>query len=289
MNVIDNINASASFAAIIFIAFYCSMLVAARILQNLKTIKSTTTQDDGRYGALDGLRGVLAYGVMTHHTITAYNYFETGYWQWSENATLNNLGQSTVAIFFMITGFLFTEKLINHKIDWKTLYISRLARLTPLHSVVIIALFLLALSITNFEIRVEPHILFKQFLQWLTFACFGRPDINGIQNSWTMIAGVNWSLRYEWGYYVVGLPLLGFLTKKVSRRIIITGLFLSIAGFIISSIIIGPISGAPLYVTHFVCGILSAYIFQNTYGKKNHIIIPLQSHCSGESANHGNI
>lgn len=268
MNVIDHINSSASLAAIIFIAFYCSMLAAAKTLQNLNIIKTSITRDDDRYGALDGLRGVLAYGVMTHHTITAYNYFETGHWQWSENATLNNLGQSTVAIFFMITAFLFTEKIINHKIDWKKLYISRIARLAPLHTVVVIILFILALSTTNFELRVTPHALLKQFLQWLTFACFGRPDINGIEDTWTMIAGVNWSLRYEWGYYIIGLPLLAFAAKKVGSSVITAGLALLIIGFTTLTIKSGPISGTPLYVIHFACGILAAFIFQSSPGKK---------------------
>lgn len=268
MNVISNINSSALLAAIIFILFYGSMLLFSKLLQKIEIIKNSTTVDNGRYGALDGLRGVLAYGVMVHHSITAYNYFETGIWQWSENPTLNNLGQSTVAIFFMITGFLFTEKIASGTTNWRALYISRAARLIPLHSIVIIVLFLIIILLTNFKLKVTPISLTKELLQWLTFVIFGRPDINGFDKSWIIIAGVNWSLKYEWGFYIIGLPILNLLFKFLSRNKVLFGLLLLIAIYSIVATVKGDETGPALYLIHFVCGIASALIFKSSRGRK---------------------
>jgi hypothetical protein len=129
MQIISNIRASAILASIMFLLFYITMLFLAKLLHNNSTIMMATTRANGRYGALDGLRGVLAYGVMAHHSVTAFVYFNTGDWSWSHNPALNHLGQSTVAMFFMITGFLFTEKCSAQTVNWRSLYISRGARL----------------------------------------------------------------------------------------------------------------------------------------------------------------
>jgi peptidoglycan/LPS O-acetylase OafA/YrhL len=47
---------------------------------------------------------------------------------------------------------------------------------------------------------------------WLDFTAFGMPDLNGINNTFTIVAGVIWSLPYEWFFYF-SLPLLAFVFK----------------------------------------------------------------------------
>ena len=35
----------------------------------------------------------------------------------------------------------------------------------------------------------------EELLMWLTFVCFGHPDVTGYPMTWTLIAGVNCSLN----------------------------------------------------------------------------------------------
>lgn len=181
---------------------------------------------------------------------------------------LNNLGQSTVAIFFMITGFLFTEKIASKTTNWHALYISRIARLAPLHSTIIITLFLIIMLLSNLKLQVTPLDLTKEFLKWLTFAIFGRPDINGFDKSWIIIAGVNWSLKYEWGFYIIGLPILHLVFKFFSKTQVLTCLLLLIGGYSFAATLKGGEIGPTLYIIHFVCGIASALILKLNCGNR---------------------
>ena len=167
MPLITHIHNSATLAAIMFITFYAVMLFFSRLLQFNRSVLTNTTRPGGRYGALDGLRGVLAYGVMSHHAVTSYIYFTTGVWEWSNNATLNQLGQSTVALFFMITGFLFTEKCTAPSVNWRNLYVSRFSRLVPLYAVVILVLFTVVMALSDFELNVPRLEFVKELAQWL--------------------------------------------------------------------------------------------------------------------------
>jgi peptidoglycan/LPS O-acetylase OafA/YrhL len=60
-----------------------------------------------RYASLDGLRGYCAFFVFLHHASIWYSYLHTNSWAAPPSHFYNHLGQSGVAIFFMITGFLF--------------------------------------------------------------------------------------------------------------------------------------------------------------------------------------
>lgn len=67
----------------------------------------------GRYASIDGLRGYLAFFVFLHHSCIWYFFLRTGQWQAPPSNLYNHFGQSSVALFFMITGFLFFSKLID--------------------------------------------------------------------------------------------------------------------------------------------------------------------------------
>lgn len=242
-------------------SIYAFMLLVARCLIELKPISATLTQSSNRYGALDGLRGILACGVLIHHSYAAYVYFTTGVWDWSNSAILNHLGQTTVALFFMITGFLFTIKASEPRIDWASLYIARLARLAPLYWLVVAAVFGLALLASGWQIKEPLWMLIKELLQWMAFVCFGRPDINGLPMTWTILAGVNWSLKYEVLFYVLAIPAIHVSSRYTSISVsffIMLGLLAAVLGYRYMR----P-SGdeSTLYVAHFLGGMLVARAF----------------------------
>jgi peptidoglycan/LPS O-acetylase OafA/YrhL len=110
----------------------------------------------------------------------------------------------------MITGFLFFSKLIDGRtgnIDWGRLYVSRLLRLVPLYFFAMFMLFLMVVVATH-GILNEPILqIVKGAIRWLGFTVLGNPVLNGFPHTSTIVAGVTWSLPYEWFFYF-SLPLL---------------------------------------------------------------------------------
>jgi peptidoglycan/LPS O-acetylase OafA/YrhL len=210
---------------------------------------------------LDGFRGVLAGGVFIHHSFAAYGYFMFGEWKWSQSILLNHLGQTTVALFFMITGFLFALKSTSLNIDWKAFYISRLARLFALYALIVCLLFVIVFFISDGVLNQSGLTILSEFIQWLSFVCFGRPDINGLPMTWTLIAGVNWSLKYEVIFYVFGVPLLYFLTRFFSLRTMLLFATTGLLGcFLLRLFHAG--GREAVCVSQFLSGIVIAYAYK---------------------------
>ncbi|UYM62238.1 acyltransferase [Pseudomonas aeruginosa] len=64
-----------------------------------------------RFVTIDGLRGYLAFFVFLHHSSIWYYYLKDGLWQLPPSRLYAHFGQTSVALFFMVTGFLFAHKL----------------------------------------------------------------------------------------------------------------------------------------------------------------------------------
>jgi len=164
----------------------------------------------GRYGAIDGLRGYLAFFVFLHHACIWYFYVRYGAWNVPPSPLYTNFGHASVAMFFMITGFLFYAKLLAARgrgVDWGKLYISRILRLTPLYLFAMVLLFITVACLSGFRMQETLPTLLKHAAQWLMFTALEAPDLNGIKNTTHIMAGVTWSLPYEWLFYLL-LPLL---------------------------------------------------------------------------------
>ena len=83
----------------------------------------------GREDTLDGLRGLLAIGVFLCHAFAWYGVIHHEGWHDARIPLFLHLGQSTVAMFFMLTAYLFFGRLLNARerpVDWLHLYVSRL-------------------------------------------------------------------------------------------------------------------------------------------------------------------
>ena len=242
-------------------AIWLFMTATAFLITKIPFVAKIVTPAQGRYGCLDGFRGVLAIGVFILHSFTAYVYFTTGRWEWSTSHLFNQLGQTPVALFFMITGFLFTQKASAPKLNWKQLYISRFARLFPLYAIIVIIVLAIVLALSKGVLRESPAILAQETMRWLAFVCFGRPNINAYPMTWTIIAGVNWSLDYEIRFYVFGIPLLYFLSRFLTPPQMLKLSAVLLAGFFAAVLVKGRMYGFPFHMMHFLCGIFSAYIY----------------------------
>lgn len=166
-----------------------------------------------RYGTIDGVRGFLALAVFLTHALSSFHWYSTGQWEWPPSMFYTLCGRIPVALFFMITGFLFWRKAIAGRLDWRMLYFSRLRRLAPLYLFCVPFVFVLIGIKTGWTLQVEMKTLFVSMVRWLGLGVLGRPDVNGLTGTF-IIATAFWTLQYEWLFYLA-LPLMAmFATPR---------------------------------------------------------------------------
>lgn len=166
--------------------------------------------DDGRTASLDGLRGLLAFMVFLHHGVVAHAWLRSGAWVAPRSVLITQFGQSSVVLFFMVTGCLFGTRLLaarGERFDWLRLYVGRLLRLAPLYLVAMAGLALSVGVVTGFALRVPAAQLGGEAMHWLAFGLLDTPDLNRMGGTTTVMAGAVWTLRWEWLFYLA-LPLL---------------------------------------------------------------------------------
>lgn len=184
-------------------------LMTASVLFKYSRVGFNDQNGGARYVSIDGLRGYLAFFVFLHHSCIWFFYLQTGRWELPPSNLFVQLGQGSVALFFMVTSFLFVSKMLDEKaqrIDWLKLYASRVARLFPLYLLALSFVFLFAAFESDWKLAVSVEHLLTSVFKWITFTINGKPDINGVKNTSIMIASVTWSLPYEWFFYLC-LPL----------------------------------------------------------------------------------
>lgn len=216
--------------------------------------------EQGRFLAIDGLRGYLAFCVFLHHSIIWYFYLKTDRWEVPPSNLYTHFGQTGVAFFFMITGFLFFSKIIDGKtkeIDWLRLYVSRFLRLMPLYFMAMSILLIIVFALAEFELRDPIKSLSLEVIRWMSFTILGAPDINGIEKTWLILAGVTWSLPYEWFFYLL-LPAFALVNRVRVGWIYVT--------FSIGALILILTKGtSPYHWLSFAGGISAAYVVRSDY------------------------
>jgi peptidoglycan/LPS O-acetylase OafA/YrhL len=210
--------------------FFCIIIFAiafftAFVLQKMYKIKT----HNGRYESIDGLRGFLAIGVFIHHATIWYQYLHKGIWNVPNSNLYTLLGQGSVSLFFMITSFLFVNKILNAKagvFNFKTFFISRLYRLAPLYIFAITILIIIVMFVTHWHLNVSVFQFLKSITAWFLFSIFGNPSINASDFTTFVNAGVVWSLPYEWLFYFT-VPLIYLLVWR--KKIAVLFIIMSIA------------------------------------------------------------
>lgn len=215
-----------------------------------------------RYASLDGLRGLLALLVLSHHSLYWYGKSTNGSWT-MPSVLYENLGKSSVALFFMVSSFLFYSKILaapSIKFDWLRFAVSRLFRLTPLYLCAMVFLLIEVGIASQWRLNTDPQTLASTIFSWLSFTIFGHPEINQVKETGLMTAGVVWSLVYEWIFYAA-LPLLALIS---ARRVPYITLLLSL---VISLFLYKKIHPNPVIMAAFLGGIIAAIIVR--WGKLN--------------------
>lgn len=163
----------------------------------------------GKFGTIDGLRGYLAFFVFLHHASVWATFSRTGVWAAPASHLYTHLGQSSVAIFFMITSFLFYDKLLGSRhqpFPWRSFFIGRFFRLMPLYAGIMVLMFLVVAIMSDWTMHDTPRYLLLCAVRWLSFTILGAPNINHVDTA-HILAGVTWWLHYEWCFYLV-LPVI---------------------------------------------------------------------------------
>ena len=183
----------------------------------------------GRNVPLDGLRGYMAFGVFVYHSVIWYFYLRTGTWGAPPESVYRPVGDLFVKVFFMITAYLFIGKIIDAKrrpIDWLALFVSRVLRLTPLYAFAVVVLVAMSFALTGWRLQEPIGALVDHVVEWAVFTMIAAPDINRLPDTWLLIAGVTWTLGYEWLFYL-SLPLVAVLMR---RRVPIATVLVCTAG-----------------------------------------------------------
>ena len=175
-----------------------------------------------RVSSLDGLRGILATAVVVYHLTVSYYWHTTSLWQMTDSRVINNFGAVPVSLFFMITGYLFGSKVSRGVPAWRAIFVSRVRRIFPMYLVSVA----LVAAIAFLQPGDQPASFMgnvRALGHWLVFLA---APINGVQGSWVINAGVQWTLQYEAMFYVA-LPLLYCLLQ---RRLALVAVAVSVLG-----------------------------------------------------------
>lgn len=200
-----------------------------------------------RVVGLDGLRFYLAAFVVLHHIDCFHSFIDTGKWAPSQYY-LWALGKYGVALFFMITAFLFWGKIRNKQsIDWASLYRGRALRIVPM---AIFSSFLAVIMVTIYSYQTDGFFFnVKNVIPWFDASIFNfRPDFTNFKTPKVAMAGVTWTLKWEWLFYFL-LPLLFIFRNK--------GLEFAIAGCALCFYLLPQIDAQNAYIwSYFAFGIL---------------------------------
>jgi peptidoglycan/LPS O-acetylase OafA/YrhL len=197
-------------------AYFVLMAVVMAIAATpLLRFVDATAEAGERVSAIDGLRGFLALGVFVFHLVITHRYIATGVWAVPESRFYAVLGPVGVSMFFMLTGFLFWGKLLrtHGRPDWRALYVGRLFRIGPAYLLVVLVMLAIVFARSGLALHEPAPVVIGAVLQWLALGLIDtQPNVNG-QAAGQVLAGVTWTLWYEWVFYA-SLVLLAPLARR---------------------------------------------------------------------------
>lgn len=203
-----------------------------------------------RYGYLDGLRGYLAFAVFLTHAATSIGWYRTGVWDWPDSIVYALCGRVPVALFFMITGFLFTRKVISARgrLDWKRLYVGRLRRLAPLYVLATLMVFVVVGQETDWVLHDPPATLFVTGVKWLGLGVLGHDNLNGLFAT-ALVDPAMWTLRYEWIFYAL-LPIVALFATPRRAPFLVAATLLLVYRFGVDVVVVNFLFGAFAALLH---------------------------------------
>lgn len=168
----------------------------------------------GRFGTIDGLRGYLALGVFGTHAVNMYTLHTSGEWAAGVAPFYASASRAGVALFFVITGFLFWLRVLRSgdAFEVRAFFVSRLRRLTPMYLMSVLMVLAVVAAASGFVLRDGPAALARDLRPWLSFGFMRTGELNGLDEA-RYVNAVYWTLAYEWTFYVA-LPFLAVFARS---------------------------------------------------------------------------
>jgi peptidoglycan/LPS O-acetylase OafA/YrhL len=226
--------------------FVCMVALLAIAATPILKLADTPPNPRGvRLSALDGLRGFLALGVFFHHAAIYHDRLVDGSWKLPPSDFYTLLGQVGVAVFFMITGYLFWDRVVRTegRPDWISLFVGRLFRIGPLYLFATVTMLAIVFLHTGAHLNVTATRLAEQIGRWLMLGFILGPDnVNGFSGAAIVLTGT-WTLHYEWLFYLA-LPLIALAARSAGAHLRFTVAGLAIC-LIYVALFAAPSTGAP--------------------------------------------
>ena len=175
---------------------------------------------DGYHAPLDGLRGLAIILVIFYHCLGSDLFFIK---------QVSTLGWCGVDLFFVLSGFLITGKLLDSKtknsINLSHFFFNRAIRILPVYVLCLVIVFgsILLFELTDYHLFIDKQIVFWTFTENIYFAFSGWPSEIGLLSHF-------WSLAIEAQFYLIWPFVIIFVPKnhfiKVCISIIIVVLTL---------------------------------------------------------------
>ena len=172
---------------------------------------------------IDGLRALLAFGVVVWHYFYIRNLILHGELSFAGiSSTTRLLGTWTVPIFFGITAYLFSQRLVrpeNHQgRSVAKFLLGRVFRLIP---TTMLACFLFLLS--NIKVYIDTSdsnlllhnwkVLLYAALSSFSSTASGPDSVHMTVWAWKIAGGAQWTLHFEWIFYFT-LAVLSLVSLK---------------------------------------------------------------------------
>jgi peptidoglycan/LPS O-acetylase OafA/YrhL len=166
----------------------------------------------GRFECVDGLRGFLALGVFAAHAVNMYTLHAMGRWSTGIAPFHVKAAGAGVALFFMITGFLFWLRVLRagRAFDTRAFLVSRVRRLAPMYAMSVLMALAVVAAATG-QLHSGAATLARELRPWLSFGFMDTGAVNGMEDA-RYINAVYWTLAYEWMFYLA-LPLLALFAR----------------------------------------------------------------------------
>ena len=255
--------------------------VLARHSGFYRGLVDTRLADPDYESHLEGLRGVLAFGVYIHHA--AYTWESLNHGGWYERAPSSHfmmmIGGASVSMFFFLTGYLFWGGFLRGGAEGFSalrFYRRRLQRIAPAYWLFCGVMLAVVMADAGGALRTIVLEWLTSVAQWLAFGVpLGHfPDVNGYAQTRLINADVAWSLRHEALFYLLLPLLLPFARQRRTLWLVLmfaislVALKLSGAAALGAWVQHGLIEFNKFLLIGFVPGMLTAYALHRPAGRQ---------------------
>lgn len=203
---------------IVVCALYAIACLAARVVAPL--LGRETASARFRYTHLDGLRGVAAIGVVACHINQHVGEFLGSH---EKPLVGDHVGILCVQMFFALTAFLFTDRVLDRKLEPASFFLGRIGRIVPMYLVVVLGTIATALAVGPNPSQPIDQTL-AEVLNVLKFGFTSlttAPKLTLLGLNALALIGMAWTLSYEWVFYLILIPAATFCTSRIGIGIVL--------------------------------------------------------------------